>query len=301
MSSPQYSMDDISGPGIKTLNWAYVLNHTYALYGKNFWKYFRIGVVPAIIAYLCGYFLRVLTRQMLGTVPLPVKGHLPMILANGWLRGAVFWTISAFFLAAIAASFVRTADEDAPVVSDAYTRARQRLGAIVAIALLTWTLFWLGKTLAGYAILGFFRNKNLLGHRWLVDGLYYSMFLMAAGLVSRFALAIPELMHDLTLSAGSAMKRSLQLTESWELFFMGFLIKSAIVGYGAYWITDFGLDWLWKHWTYNVDIFPWIERAVYVAIAAALESPLFIACSVLSQELRARPAAAQGVVSSEST
>ena len=81
---------------------------------------------------------------------------------------------------------------------------------------------------------------------WLATGLYRLLLLLLAGLISKFALAIPELMHDLTLSAGSVMKRSLQRTENWELFFMGFLIKSAIVGYGAYWITDKGLDWLWN-------------------------------------------------------
>lgn len=294
MSSPQYSMDDISGPGIKTLNWAYVLNQTYALYGKNFWKYFRIGVVPAIIAYLCGYLLRILTRRVLTSIPFPSKGWMAMGLANGWLRGAVFWTISAFFLAAIAASFEGMADGESPAIADAYTLPRRRLGTIVAIGLLTWTLFWLGRTLTGLAISGFIRNANFLKQRWLSEGLHYLMLVLVVGLIARFALAIPELMHDLTLSFGSTMKRSFQLTESWELFFMGFLIKSAIVGYGAYWITDKGLDWLWNYWTYNVDIFPWIERAVYIGIAAALESPLFIACSVLAQELRTQPASNAG-------
>jgi hypothetical protein len=174
-------------------------------------------------------------------------------------------------------------------VTDPYTLPRTRLGAIVAIALLTWTLFWLGRTLAGLVIAGFFHPSILMKNVWLATGLYRLLLLLLAGLISKFALAIPELMHDLTLSAGSVMKRSLQRTENWELFFMGFLIKSAIVGYGAYWITDKGLDWLWNHWTYSKAIFPWIERAVYIGIAAALESPLFVACSILSQELRSQP------------
>src|SRR5207302_7050083 len=88
MSSPQYSMDDISGPGIKTLNWAYVFNRTYSLYAKNFWKYFRIGVVPAIIAYLCGYFLHILKREMLKGVPFQSNGWVPINLMNVWLTGA---------------------------------------------------------------------------------------------------------------------------------------------------------------------------------------------------------------------
>ena len=294
MSSGQSSMDDINSPGIKTLNWAYVLNRTYGLYGKNFWKYFRIAFVPGVIAYLCGSFVQIVTRAAVKMFPLTRSSFLATGVANGWLNGAVYWSISAFFLAAIAASFEATADEDAPAVGDAYTLPRQRLGTILAVALLTWTLFWLGKILVGLAMFGFLSRANLLTHRGLVNGLYYLMLILLVGLIARFALAIPELMHDLAISAGNAMKRSLKLTEGWELFFIGFLIKSAIVGYGAYWITDIGLDWLWDHWRYNVDIFPWIERAIYISIGACLESPLFIACSVLAQELRTQPAA-QGV------
>lgn len=298
MNSPQYGIESMSVPGTKTLSWTFVFNRTYSLYAKNFWKYFRIALVPGVLAYLCGSFLHIVTREVVKMFPLTRSNILATALVSGWLNGAVYWTISAFFLAAIAASFEGTADDDAPAVADAYTRPRQRLGTILAIALLTWTLFWLGRTLAGLAMLGFFRNMNLLTNPRLFDGLYDLMFLLLTGLIAKFGLAIPELMHDLALSAGNAMKRSLKLTESWEGFFMGFLIKSAIVGYGAYWITSIGLNWLWHHWTYNVDIFPWIERAIYISIGACLESPLFIACSVLSQELRSRPAAVQGVSSS---
>jgi hypothetical protein len=296
MNSPQYGIESMSGPGTKTLSWTLVFNRTYGLYAKNFWKYFRIALVPGIVAYLCGSFVHIVTQAAVRKFPLTHSSFLATALANGWLNGAVYWCISAFFLAAIAASFEGTADDDAPAVGDAYTLPRQRLGTILAVALLTWTLFWLGRILAGLAMFAFLSKANLLNHRGLVNGLYYLMLMLLVGLIAKFGVAIPELMHNLTLSAGNAMKRSLKLTEGWELFFIGLLIKSAIVGYGAYWITGIGLDWLWDHWRYNVDIVPWIERAIYISIGACLESPLFIACSVLSQELRSRPAAVQDAV-----
>lgn len=55
----------------------------------------------------------------------------------------------------------------------------------------------------------------------------------------------------------------------------------------------------------NPQLYSWIEWAVYLCIAAALESPLFIAFSVLHQELQPRdtfsqsPVAASAAISVE--
>ncbi|HVG92190.1 MAG TPA: hypothetical protein VNB54_11935, partial [Alphaproteobacteria bacterium] len=140
MSNPQYGIESMSGLWTKPLSWTFVFNRTYGLYAKNFWKYFRIALVPAIVAYLCGSFVHIVTQKAVRMLPLTPSSFLASALANGWLNGALYWSISAFFLAAIA-SFERTAVGDAPAVVDAYTRPRQRLGTILAVALFTWTLF----------------------------------------------------------------------------------------------------------------------------------------------------------------
>jgi len=135
-------------------------------------------------------------------------------------------------------------------------------------------------------MIGFSDRLHLLHNPWAYRGLFDLMMIMVAGLISKFGLSIPELMQDLALSASGAMKKSLQRTAGWELFFMMFLIKSAMVAYGAYWIADAASDWGWKHWHYSAQLYSWIEWIVYIGIAAALESPLFIAFSVLAQDVR---------------
>lgn len=70
------------------------------------------------------------------------------------------------------------------------------------------------------------------------------------------------------------------------MFFMMFLVKSAAIGYGIYWIAGQGLDWMWQHWTLNPNGFSWVQWSVYIFIAAVMETPLFIAFSVLYEELQ---------------
>ena len=284
MSTPVYGM---SNPGAKTLTWSFVLNRTYSLYAKNFWTYFRIAIIPAIAAYVFSYFAHTVSRQLLrsGIFPLLSWKRVALAIGIGWVEGAVYWSISAFFFAAIAASFDRSQSNDMPALADAYTLPRKRLGAILTVALFTCLLFYLGRALSGLAVYGFFGRSDLLKKIWIVAGIIDLLLLLLAALLSKFGLAIPELMHNLTLSSRSALKRSLKQTEGWELFFMMFLVKSAILGYGAYWIAGQGLDWLWRHSTMNVTAYSWIEWIIYICIAAALESPLFIAFCVLHEEL----------------
>ncbi len=292
MSSPQSGVGEADLPSAHKLAWSSVIARTYSFYSSNFWSYFRIAIVPAVAAYFFQYFMHLLSLRLTrsGMFLFPSAKFLAVVVALGWLTGAGFWIISAFFLAAVSANFAGAQAEAAPALADAYTLPRKRVGAVLAIAMLTWTLFWLGRSLAGLALFGFFRHLDPRKYYWTLTGLFGVMLVLVAGLISKFGLAIPELMDDLTLSPGDAIKRSWRRTAGCELFFMMFLIKSAILGYFAYWITGYALSWIWQHWTYGPEFYSWIEWGIYICIAAALESPFFIAFSVLSRELRAQSA-----------
>jgi hypothetical protein len=73
-------------------------------------------------------------------------------IVSGWLQGAFYWIVSAFFFAAIATMIVAERNEDSPAISDAFTRARACIGALTAVALLCWTIFWLGRVAAIYVL-----------------------------------------------------------------------------------------------------------------------------------------------------
>ena len=65
---------------------------------------------------------------------------------------------------------------------------------------------------------------------------------------------------------------------------MMFLAKSAILVLAFIWLENHGLDWLWQRGVLTQTTYPWAARAFYICIAAALESPLFIAFSLLYRD-----------------
>lgn len=283
MSSPQYGTFSISGSEVQKLTWPYVLHRTYTLYAKNFWTYFRIALLPMALAYLFIYASRQIYRQFWTNHQLTeyLTAYLVVSL-YGWIKGAVYWTLSAFFCAAVAATFHRD-QTSGLAISDAYTLPRHRVGAVAAVALLTWTVFFVGKSSLDPALLYLMRHLRV-SNPWIKTGVIDLFLLALAGLVARWGLAIPAFMHDPKISIREALRTSVHRTESWEAFFMLFLAKSGVSAYLGYWLIREGMHWVWYHSSVSATAYLWIEWALYICLAAALESPLFIAFSVLHQE-----------------
>ena len=283
MNSPQYGAPSMSGPEVQRLTWPYVLHRTYTLYARNFWAYFRIALLPMALAYLFSYASRQIYRQIVSNHQLTndFAGYL-VISLYGWIKGAAYWILSAFFCAAVAATFNRD-QTSGMAISDAYTLPRHRIGAITTIALLTWTVFFLGRFALNTALIYLmthFRVTNL----WIQTVIIDLFQLPLAGLVARWGLAIPALMHNAKISIREALRISVQRTENWETFFMLFLAKAGVSAYVGYWLVREGMHWVWYHSSVSATAYVWIEWALYICLAAMLESPLFIAFSVLHQE-----------------
>jgi hypothetical protein len=290
MHDPQIGVGD---PNQRSLTWGNVLALTYRLYAEKFWTYFRIALLPAVVASCFGYFQRTVTPQLLHSAG-SLSSKLPLMFLVGWTTGAVYSIISAFFFSAIAATIVGAAD-DSPL-ADAYSLARKRLRPVIAWALLTWTLFYVGRMAAAFAVFELL-DRFSLTHYWVRSLAIGAMFLMLLTLLSKFSLAIPELMQNTAISAGHAMRNSLKATEHWEVFFMFFLLKSATLGYFVYWVCNLILDQLWQHGYLSAVLDPYVTWFLNISIAAIIETPLFIAFSILYASLRAEresPAAFTG-------
>jgi hypothetical protein len=151
------------------------------------------------------------------------------------------------------------------------------------VALLAWTVFFIGRSSLKAALVYLMRRVHV--NSWIETGVIDVFLLALAGLVARWGLAIPALMHDPKISIRKALRTSVQRTEDWETFFMFFLAKAGVSAYLAYWLVQQGMHWAWRHTYMNATTYLGIEWALYICLAAALESPLFIAFSVLHQEL----------------
>jgi hypothetical protein len=284
MSSPQYSAPAMGGLEVQKLTWHFVLHRTYTLYAKNFWNYFLIALLPMAMAYFFSYVAREIYRQIWTNHQLTdfAKAYLVVSL-YGWIRGAAYWILSALFCAAVAATFHRDQTSEL-AVSDAYTLPRHRVGAIAVVALLAWTVFFIGRSSLKPALVYLMRRVHV--NPWIEIGVIDVFLLALAGLVARLGLAIPALMQDPRVSIRKALRTSVQRTEGWETFFIFFLAKAGVSAYIAYWLVQQGMHWAWRHAYVSATAYVGIEWALYICLAAALESPLFISFSVLYAELK---------------
>lgn len=285
----------LEAPKPHSLTWGFLLLESYRLYRQRFWKLFRIALLPYLLAYVASFFYGFAFQQLrqLGMVSFPPRSRASFAAPYattyilGWIQGALYWGISGFFFGAVASNILSGPNEAGLAVSDAFTRSRERIGAVTGVALIGWTLFWLGRSAALLALLPLIGGPA--AHRSgygiiLLESLDIVVSLMLAGLLSRFGLAIPVLIEEPGTSFRAALKFSVGKTENWEPFFMIFLAKSAILGYAVFWLGSYTLQWLWQHDWLNTTTFPWADKAAYIAIIAALGPPLFIAFSLLYRE-----------------
>jgi hypothetical protein len=273
---------------VQPVTWNFLLTQSYGLYRKRFWRLFCVALLPALLAYLWRYVYHLAVRHLLktGALVFPSKSYLAIVAALGWLDGAFYWIVSVFFFAAVATVVLGLSRKQQPAISDAFTQARARIGALTGVALLCWTIFWLGRAATTFALWSALDRLRLHPSFYAMALILSLPSLLLAGLLARLALTVPALMDQPEISIKEAMRASLKKTEGWELFFMMFLVKSAVLAFGLYWLVDYGLDWLWQRAVLTQSIYPWFSQAFYICIAAAVESPLFIAFSMLYRDSR---------------
>jgi hypothetical protein len=253
--------------------------------------------LPALLAYLFGQAVRIWIRPLVRLDP-SSREWIEKLLHSHWydyflnaanavsfVEGAVYWLLSAFLFAAVAGKVLGD-QVDARPLSDAYTTARQRIGPIFVVSLVSWTCYMACRLVASRAVWTIIDQFHLGAISGTV--LFVLPSVLICGLLSRMGLAIPWLIDDPASSFSSAVRNSFRKTENWEPFFMLFVIKSAIAAYALYWLANQGLGWLWQRGILTPGLDPWVTQLVYISLAAALETPLFIAFSILYGETTVR-------------
>ena len=191
-------------PAIKP-SWNVVLAQTYALYGQHFGTFLKIAFFPALVAWLYGYAYRVALRQAVlnGWLDRRSIGNVPLMATLGVTVDGIYWIISAFFFAATAFHILCEPAEETNPLSDAFSAARSRIGAVVGVATLAWVLFWVGRIVSGIAIFEVFGRSPLMRNYWAVTFIVAIPLLLFAGLLSRLGLAIPALMAQPEISVSN--------------------------------------------------------------------------------------------------
>ncbi|HWZ43383.1 MAG TPA: hypothetical protein VNW97_07885 [Candidatus Saccharimonadales bacterium] len=283
----------MNDPSERVLTWNYLLTETYRIYWERFWGVFRIALLPAVIGYILTHGRRLAIRAAIHLhwlKPFPSNASDWAILTVLALaESCFFWILSTFFFAALASDILNTSGDQPGPLADAYSTARKRLEAVIAIGLLTWAAFFLGRGIIGLPITVAFSRSSWFMNYWALTLVLGIPLLMLAGILARFGLAIPELMQDPAVSVRQALRNSFKKTEDWELFFMTFLAKSAAIGLLLYWLYGLAIGFLWQYGWLNDQASVWIDRTVYISLAAVLEPPLFIAFAILCRDWKPAP------------
>ncbi len=281
----------MNDPNGKTLSWQYLLTETYRVYGERFGTFFRAALPPAILTYLLHYgeHLLILAAMRKNWLSFDSVRNLPLMAALGLIEFGMPWLLSTFFFAVVASQVVGNQDGNAPSLTNSYRLVRSRAGALITFGLASCVFtFIMERVIGGLALM------TLLDHLPVRPGYlgvvipFLLLQVAVAGIISRSGLAVPELMDSPGTSWTQSVRNSIKGSKGWGVFFMAFVVKSGLLLIAAYWLVGLAFDRLFARGLMNDAAYPWIIRAVYIGIAAAVESPLFIAFSVLYRELKLR-------------
>ena len=280
-------LHDMNVPDGSKIGWGSLLSSTYRLYRERFWTFFWIGLPVALLTYFFPPLQRLAVGKLVFILGLRKfsQSYWVFLSLATFFTGAVYWLLSTTFFAAIAGKLINDDSEEGQALSDAYSPVRRRLPALLVVALVTWTAFHVTRVIVAMTEARLVERFNYYPGFWSLALMIGLPLAVIAGLVSRAALAVPELIADPGVSPLRAIRNSIRKMENWEPFFMFFLIKTAIVGYGVYWAAQRGFELLWAHTSISPSAYSWVTWGVYVCLFAILESPLFIAFTVLYSEL----------------
>jgi len=199
------------------------------------------------------------------------------------------WFLGCFALATVA-SVVDGLEEESegPAwIPDRHQRAREHIGAVLGLALITFCAF-----LAGFALSEFVQNAAVRVVGWhRFSRFSYAASLLAivtvASLVSWLGASIPLVLRGTKLWA--ALKRSVELSSGYEgalfVLVIGSVAGTFVAGYG----TVYALHLLVPSHLRYMPWYRWVVNLAAVLASAGVEPPLFIGLSLLADPQRLRP------------
>jgi hypothetical protein len=265
----------------------FLLQQVHVLYRSQFWTWFAIMMPTTLLADVVVLWADRHAAAILRAVPfLEISNHWDKVVEATALRfGSFFaaWFLGCFALASIASAVngLEEEGEGAAWIPDRHQRAREHLGAIFAVALITFCLF-----LAGIAISGFVQTAAVRVVGWRS----FSRFSFAVGVISVVTVAsllswlgasIPLLLRGNT-RLWAALKRSVELSSGYEgallLLVMQSVAGTFVAGYG----TFYALHALIPSQLRYAPWYGWVVNLVAILASAAVEPPLFIGLSLLA-------------------
>lgn len=257
------------------------------LYTAQFRQWFAItaptSVLATVILVLGDQEIRAIARTIPKWTELQHPRELLEITILRFGGYFVAWFLGCFALAGIATIVcgLDSDDEDLPL-RDSHQRARERIGALFSLAVVTFVAFLIGMAAAGIVesaivkIVGWARFAPYSYTEALIGTV------VVASVVSWVGMAIPLVLRG-DMGVWAALKKSLEVADGNQGFLVLLVIESTVGSYVAWYAAGYALRFvptpvrLWESYT-------WISLLVSALASAAVEPPLLIGLSVLADE-----------------
>lgn len=296
--------------------WGYVCTQALKCFREQFQVYFPAGVLACAFAYCCNYGLQWISNKLvisrsfesiMEPEHLAIKrfayaaGRVSIWSIQLW----IVWLVFTFLLATFAVKMLqdRYSTGSPMKIAEAFRLVRGgHLGPLVGISALAgavtalFSIFLMPLLLRPLPFLLMqldLLDSYLVAFKWAGAAL----ILLFAALLTKMALAVPELVDDQNASLGGSIRNSIKATAGWELFFVLDFGIFGLVGGILYTAGSSFLEQSWKHdqlssagYGILLAAFTIILAALAITLLAITYSLLYVALRYGHSEAMAEPA-----------
>jgi branched-subunit amino acid transport protein len=263
----------------------------HSLYHRQFRRWFGIMAPTSLLAGLVLVLADMRIRDIFRNIHRgEFASHVVDIAAAGALRyGSFFlsWVLGCFALAAIATVVSQyDAEENGGVWRhDSYERARQNLSAIFLAGLIMFCLFLTGTVVCTLVWTSTIRIIGRSRFEQFNYAIALVLYVFIGGIVSWLGVAIPLIVGG-KIRLGAALRKSLKLSNGYELALFLLVVESAVGGLVAWYVTLHGLRLIVPDQLRYTFWYGWLVNVVGVLASAAVDPPLFLGLSLLANPER---------------
>jgi hypothetical protein len=287
---PNYStvepaeLEGASGSGL-------LLKNVYALYGRQFWRWFAITAPPSLLASVVLLLSDQRARGIYSGIP---RGELQYrwaeIVGSVVVRfGGFFisWFLGCFALAAIATATNGLKADDSNEVwrSDSYQCAREHFGALLLAAAFTFCIFVAGTTVFGFVVFALIRVVGWAHFAQFSLVASLTSYVIVASIVSWFGMAIPLILSS-NMGVWKALKKSVKVSNGYEGFLFLLVVESLAGSYVGWYAVHYGLTLLLPRQFQYTAWCGWLVYCLSILASAAVQPPMFIGFSLLAANER---------------
>jgi hypothetical protein len=268
-----------------------LLHKVHEVFRLRFWRWLGImapaSLLSACVLLLADERIRSINR---GIRRGQVLGHMGDVMVMGAVRYGSFsltWLLGCFALAAIA-TVVNQLDGENEADNwrrDSYQHAREHLGSIIGIAIITFCLFLLGMVGMGFvesAAFKIFGTARFLRYNYLFWLVSYALIATVVGLLGA---TIPIILAS-DIGVRAALIKSVEMSSGYEWTLLTLVVESVLGSFLVWYLVFHGLHLLLPSALTHSPWCGWVLNLLGVLLSAAVESPLFIGFALLADPER---------------